>query len=76
MSSLKTIFTGPPKPKVDKDMKRLQEQQLASQKAREAQQQAELASSRRARGGGGYGRSGLFYQGPAQATGDKSSTFG
>ena len=75
MAGVKTIFTGQPKPKPDKDMKKLQDQQLAAQKAREAQQNAELASSRRARSASS--RSGLFYTGPMQATDQsKSSTLG
>jgi hypothetical protein len=61
------IFGAKP-PKQDNSLKEAQQEQLKLQKARQAQQDAELVSARRARSGGGYGRSGLFYSGPAQAT--------
>lgn len=63
----KKIF-GISKPKEDKSLKEAQQRQMKLQDARMKQQEAELVSARRARSGGGYGRSGLFYTGTPQAT--------
>jgi hypothetical protein len=65
MSAIKSIFTGPPKPRTDKDAERRMAEQLANEKKRSEATDRVLASSRRARLAGGARRGiGLAYVSP------------
>lgn len=70
MSGVKTIFTGPPKPKRDKKAEAMLAEQTRLEKLRAESADRALASSRRARNaGGGFGRAGLVYTGPQAGPG-------
>lgn len=70
MSGVKTIFTGPPKPKKDKDAERLLKEQTRAEQLRQESADRALASSRRARSAGGSSyRSGLAYSAPSSGPG-------
>lgn len=67
MSSVKTLFTGPPKPKEDKDAKKRLNEQLENERKRAESADRALMSARRARRtGGAPGRSGLAYVAPVK----------
>lgn len=68
MSGVKSIISGPPKPKKDKKQEQMLAEQLRNEKLRSDSADRALASSRRARNaGGGFGRAGLAYSGPKPA---------
>jgi hypothetical protein len=66
MSSIKSIFTGPPKPKKDPEQERMLAEELANERKRAESADRALMSSRRARLAGGARRgTGLGYVSPA-----------
>lgn len=70
MGGIKSIFTGPPKPKKDKESERLLKEQQKNEQLRAESADRALMSSRRARlAGGTSSRSGLAYTPPSGSPG-------